>query len=175
MRLAVLVRTRLEPWLAPARRRFAGLEPREQRALVLLAGALAVAGFWWLILQPLYEGRMEARSRYIRATQTLSWIQQNAPAVRAARANTSTRAASDSGWASRISSSAAAHDLSLKGFTPEGSNTVRVVLENQPFAGVLTWLQSLRREEGVSASSISISRGERPGGVNVRMTLTRNG
>lgn len=171
----VRLQARINPWLAPARSWFQGLEPREQRALSVLATVLAVALFWWLILQPLYTGREEARSRYIRATQTLSWIQENAPAVRRSRSQPSEKPAADSGWTTRISSSAAAHDLSLKGFTPEGGDSVRVMLENQPFAGVMAWLQSLRREEGVSASSITISKGEKPGGVNVRATLVRGG
>lgn len=160
-------------YLEPAQAWYRQRDTREQRALLALGAALLVTLFWWLVWQPLYEGREQARTRYIRAAQTLSWIQDNAPAVRGARDSEASSPATGDGWSSRISSSASAHNLKLKGFTPEGSNSVRVMLEEQSFAHVTSWLQSLRSEEGVRVSNIEISRGNKPGGVNVRATLAR--
>lgn len=168
-------RARLNQYLEPALVWYRQRELREQRALQVLGGALIVALLWWLVWQPVYQGREEARARYIRATQTLSWIQDNEPVVRGAQQNTSDSPSTDEGWTSRISSSASAHNLSLKGFTPEGDGSVRVMLENQSFAHVTAWLQTLRSEQGVRPASIEISRGNDPGGVNVRATLARGG
>lgn len=164
-------RERLQPVLAWYR----GRELREQRALLALGGALLVTLAWWLIWQPLYEGRQEARERYIRAEQTLSWIRANASAVRGAEKASSSESDTEEGWTGRISSSASAHNLALKGFTPEGEGSVRVMLENQSFAHVMAWLQTLRAEQGVRAVSLEISRGNDPGGVNMRATLSREG
>lgn len=162
---------RLEPVLAWYRQR----ELREQRALLALGLALLVALVWWLLWQPLYEGRQEAREGYIRAAQTLSWMRDNAPAVRGAQQTSSSGPSTEQGWTGRISSSASAHSLSLKGFTPEGDGSVRVMLENQSFAHVMAWLKTLHAEQGVRPSSIQISRGNDPGGVNLRATLAREG
>jgi general secretion pathway protein M len=168
-------RAYLDPYLKPALAWYRQREAREQTALRVLGAALLVAAFWWLIWQPLYEGRQEARDQYIRAAQTLSWIQDNAPVVRGAQQQASSTPSTDEGWTSRISSSASAHNLSLKGFTPEGDGAVRVMLEDQSFAHVMAWLQTLRSEQGVRAASIEISGGNDPGGVSVRATLSRGG
>ena len=165
----------LDPYLKPALAWYRQREVREQRALQALALALAVALFWWLVWQPLYEGRQDARKRYVRAAQTLAWMQDNAPAVRESQQQASSTPSTNEGWTSRISSSASAHNLSLKGFTPEGDGAVRVMLEDQSFAHVMAWLQTLRSEQGVRPASIEISRGNDPGGVNVRATLARGG
>jgi len=173
MRVPESWRHQLAQRIAPARAWYRQREPREQRALLLLAAALAVAAFWWLVWQPLYEGRSQAREGYVRATQTLDWIRANAPAVRESRQDSSSPASADEDWTSRINSSASAHELTLKGFTPEGPDQVRVMLETQPFARVIAWLQTLQSEQGVQASNIEISKSNSSGKVNVRATLTR--
>lgn len=166
---------RLNEGLAPARRWYESREPQERRALRWLAAVLAVFLFWFMVWQPLYQAREQARAEYISAAQTLAWISDNAAAVREARQNLDEAASSAGGddWVSRISASASAHNVSLKGFTPEGSGSVRVMLENQSFVNVTAWLEGLRRDEGVRVANIEISEGNRPGGVNVRATLAR--
>lgn len=161
--------------LAPARRWYESREPQEQRALRWLAAALAVFLFWLLVWQPLYQGRQQARAEYVSAAQTLAWISDNAPVVRQVRQDRDSAAASggNGDWVSRISASAASYNVSLKGFTPEGSGSVRVMLENQSFVNVTAWLNGLRRDEGVRVANIEVSEGNRSGGVNVRATLAR--
>ena len=168
-------RAYIDPYLKPALAWYRQREVREQRALLALGAALVVALFWWLVWHPLYEGREQARNHYIRSAQTLSWIQDNASVVRGTQQQASSAPSTDEGWTSRISSSASAHNLSLKGFTPEGDGAIRVMLEDQSFAHVMAWLQTLRSEQGVRPASIEISRGNDPGGVSVRATLARGG
>lgn len=161
----------LEPWLAHARNWYREREPREQLVLKLLAGMLAVAFFWFLVWQPLTNARDQARSGWISAEQTRQWIEANRGAVQQARQQQGQPAGGD--WIGQLNARAAQYQVTLKGYTPEGENSVRVLLEDQALSNVLLWLQGLRQEAGVVAGSIEISEGSRDGTVNVRATLER--
>lgn len=158
--------------LAPARNWYLSRDPREQRVLRLLAVTLVVALFWFLVLSPLKNGRDQARQSWIQAEQTRQWIEANREAVtRASSQNPS--AVSDGDWIGNLNARAAEYQVTLKGYTPEGGDSVRVLLEDQAFSQVMAWLQALQREAGVSPASIEISEGGREGTVNVRATLER--
>ena len=167
------LRDELDKKLAPAVAWYQERETREQRILQLLAVLFAVAVVYWLIWQPSWEARESARQRYIANQQTLSWIESNADAVRAAKGSRSGGSAQlGSNWVSGISRSAQSYGLTLRGFTPNGNESVRVQLENQPASPMLMWLQSLE-QKGLSLATLEMSAGDKPGTANLRATLTR--
>lgn len=145
--------------------------PREQQVLQLLGLALVVFLLFVLLWQPLWSARNEARARYLSAHQTYDWMQSNAAAIQHARASSQQTRSSNSDWVMNINQSAAAAGLALKGFTPEGSNNVRVVLEKQPFATVLAWFATLKQTAGVVPANVQISATHDAGLVNVQVTL----
>lgn len=163
---------RFRELLEPAQAWYLSREPREQLVIRLLAVLVALSLAWLLIWQPLHSGRDQARRQWIEAEQTRNWIEENREAVRQAR---SRAAGDDSGedWIGGLNARAAEYQVSLKGYTPEGNNRVRVLLEDQSFSNVMVWLQALQNEAGVSASSLEISEGSREGSVNIRATLER--
>lgn len=162
------MRTTLTPALVWYRER----DAREQAVLRLLAATLVVAVFWFALLSPLLSGRDQARQQWISAEQTRQWIEDNREAVMAARQQSGAGSAGGD-WIANLNARAAEYQVTLKGYTPEGEDSVRVLLEEQPFSNVMAWLQALERGAGVSPASIEISEGSREGTVNVRATLER--
>lgn len=146
--------------------------PREQQVLRLLGVMLVVFLVYALIWQPVMQARSEARARYLSAHQTYDWMQANAAAIHAARKQDGASPSGASDWVMNINQSAAAAGLALKGFTPEGSDSVRVVLEKQPFATVLAWFETLKKSDAVVPASVQISATSDAGLVNVQVTLT---
>ncbi len=166
-------REKLDAKLAPARAWYEQREPREQRILQVLALLLAVALVYWLIWQPAWEARDEARQRYLANQETLAWIESNADAVRAARSGGGGGGA-DLGpnWTSNISRSVQSYGLTLRGFTPDGDRSVRIQMENQPASDILLWLQAME-EKGLTLATMEMSAGDKPGTASLRATLAR--
>lgn len=160
--------------LAPALDWYQSRDSREQRILQALAVLLIAALIFWLIWLPSWHAREEARHRYQVNQQTLSWIQDNVPAVQAAQGQSKSASQATLGkdWIGGISSSAQHYGLMLRGFTPNGSDSVRIQLENQPASPMLLWLHSLE-EQGIKLTTLEMSAGEDSGTANLHATLSR--
>ncbi len=158
--------------LAPVRVWFEQREPREQMALRVLAIALALTLLWLLIWQPLQHGHQSAVDDYQRNARLKTWIEDNSNAVRgAAQANGKVTAGAD--WIAQLSRSADNSGVALRGFSPEGEQSVRIQIEAQPFAEVLSWLQQLENEQGIGVANAEFSSTSSPGLINLRATLKR--
>ena len=158
--------------LAPARAWFEQREPREQLSLRVLAIALALTLLWLLIWKPLQHGRQSAVDDYQRNARLKTWIEDNSNAVRGAtRNNASVSAGAD--WIAQLSRSADSAGVALRGFSPEGEQSVRIQIEAQPFAEVLSWLQQLENEQGIRVANAEFSSTSSPGLINLRATLKR--
>jgi general secretion pathway protein M len=158
--------------LTPARVWFEQREPREQMALRILAIAVVLTLLWLLIWKPLQHGHQSAVDDYQRNARLKAWIEDNSNAVRGA-VQTKASVATGADWIAQLSRSADASGVVLRGFSPEGEQTVRVQIEAQPFAEVLSWLQQLENEQGVRVANAEFSSTSSPGLINLRATLKR--
>lgn len=158
--------------LAPARVWFEQREPREQLALRVLAIALVLTLLWLLLWQPLRHGHQDAVADYQRNARLKAWIEDNSNAVRGAAKSTSpTSAGAD--WIAQLSRSADGAGVALRGFSPEGEQSVRIQIEAQPFAEVLGWLQQLESQQGIRVANAEFSSTSSTGLINLRATLKR--
>ncbi|MDX1804444.1 MAG: type II secretion system protein M [Alcanivorax sp.] len=155
--------------LAPLQQWYHSRDAREQRVLQLLAMVVGAVLLYWMVWQPTLDARNQARRHYQSNTQTLNWINQNAAAVRAASAGQGGKNPS-ANWVSNVSRSADQYGLTLKGFTPQGNQSVRIQLENQPANQTVLWLQSLK-SQGITLNSVEMSPGDKPGTTTLRATL----
>jgi general secretion pathway protein M len=154
---------------------FQGLGSREQ--LLVGAGAIVVLLLlvYVLVWSPLGEGYATMKTRVgaqrdtaawmVQGAQTLQQLKRRAPAVRSLGGK-SLLATADS--------TARANGLGpfLKRVEPEGSQNVRVWLENASFDLVVKWLGALGTTYGIETDSASMERvaGE-AGKINARLTL----
>ena len=69
-------RTAFSNWMA-------GLQPREQRAITLLAVFCLMVGGYMGIWQPIQQARIEAQESYQQASADLQWMQQHVTQAKA--------------------------------------------------------------------------------------------
>lgn len=167
-------RQELTRQLAPAIEWYRSREVREQRIMQVLGVLILVALLFWLVWLPSWQARDEARHRYVVNQQTLAWIESNAPAVRAARGGGGQGGGETLGanWIGEISRSAQSYGLVLRGFTPNGDESVRIQMESQPANPMLLWLHHLE-EMGVQLTTLEMSEGDVSGTADLHATLSR--
>lgn len=147
-----------------------GREPREQRALQMLSVALVLFVLYFLVVLPVFQYRSDSEARFANNAQLFQWIEANRPAI-SARQQSAPVAMAAGDWVARVNAGASSAGIALKGASPEGDNAVRVQLEDQPFASVVGWLDTMAREYGARIKSINMTPGGKSGTVSARVTL----
>jgi general secretion pathway protein M len=151
-------------------RRYAALQPREQRMVGIGAVAVGLLLLVGGVVLPLQTGVSTAQKRAETRRADLAWMRVNAPEVQAGRATAMVdsteapvvvvdRVGRESGLGS-----------ALRGTQPSG-NGVRVQLEAAPFDALITWIAALDQRYGLAIESITIDRADRPGVVNANITF----
>ena len=162
----------LRAWLA-------GLEPRERRVLAAGAAALVILALYGLVWQPLSGGLGRLRTEVRAQTGTLQWMEGAAGEVQRLRSADRSEQGRLGGHSllAAVDQSAQAAGLSdaLKRVEPEGSDRVRVWMDDAAFDQLVGWLGTLQDKYGVQSTIISVQRQDAPGRVNVRMTLKEGG
>ncbi len=156
--------------IANLRRRYAALQPREQRMVGIGAVAVGLLILVGAVVLPLQTAVSTALKRAETKRADLAWMRMNAPEIQAGRATVmldSTeapvvvvdRVGRESGLGS-----------ALRATQPSG-NGVRVQLEAAPFDALVTWIASLDQRYGLAIESITIDRADKPGVVNANITF----
>lgn len=151
--------------IAPLRKRWLQLAPREQMALLALSSFLAVLLLVFAVWMPSHKAAERARVEHENNRQLLMWIQANASRARAAPA------VAGGSVLGVVNGAAGAASLVLSRVEPEGDTSVRVWVEKAEFNTIAAWLSQLNTQ-GINASEIQIER-LTAGGVSGRFTLSR--
>ncbi|HQV42050.1 MAG: type II secretion system protein M [Moraxellaceae bacterium] len=151
--------------VAPLRKRWLQLAPREQLPLLILAGfvfvLMLIYGIWW----PSHKAAESARIAHENNRQLVTWMQANAVRARAAPS------ASGESVLGAVNSVAGSTGLTLSRIEPEGDSAVRVWVERADFNTIASWLGQLG-QSGIVASEIQVEK-QSAGGVSGRFTLSR--
>jgi general secretion pathway protein M len=158
----------MKEWLA-------GLDPQE-RLLVYGAGALlAVILVYVALLHPFHSSYERLRDGVEERRTTLQWMQESAVKVQQLRG---ANPAAGMGMEGRSllsvtddAARAAGLGNALKRVEPDGSNGVRVWLEDAAFDSVVGWLSVMASRYGVDVDSASMERTAARGRVNARLSL----
>lgn len=150
---------------------YAGLQQREQRAVAIGGGAVAVLILVLGILMPLQSAVSSAVQRNATKREDLEWMQVNAPEIRAA----GSQLPADTGEAPVVLVDRVGREAglagALRGTQPNGAG-VRVQLEAAPFDTLVAWLATLDERYGLAIESITVDRAAQPGAVNASITFT---
>ncbi|SFN51799.1 type II secretion system protein GspM [Marinobacter pelagius] len=175
----MLERLKEQPAVAKLVAQYDQLPRRDQQALSLLAIAILVGILYFAVWQPVAGFHDRSLSARDNAADLLGWIQANEPVIQGlAGTSSSTSSAAvdkpDDGRAlmALVTSSAREAGLALQRFEPSGDEAIRVWLDGVPYADVASWLERLNTENGVVIDQAAMDRGNDPGKVSVRLTLT---
>lgn len=151
------------------------LGTRERLMLMAGAAALLLVLLWALAWQPLVSEVRRLEDEVAAQRENLRWMQTAAAELQQLRGAGGAAAAGLGGRSLLAVADQTARSAGLgnglKRIEPDGADAVRVRLEGVPFDTVVVWLDSLAREAGVTANSVTVERTEAPGMVNVRLTL----
>tara|TARA_R100000655_G_scaffold5499_4_gene16927 strand:- start:2657 stop:3112 length:456 start_codon:yes stop_codon:yes gene_type:complete len=144
---------------------FAALNPRERRLVsIVLPLAIVVVGYQFLWV-PLQRAQAEARADI----QAFRLVQDTA-ALASVDTIVSLQPLNETPLATRITTSASAANLTLRRIEPE-NDSIRVTLDDTPFATILLWLSDLEEQHDVRVEALEVDRRPAPGRVSARLLL----
>ena len=151
------------------------LEPRERLMLAAGTALLALFLLYILLWSPLHSGYDAMRNTVEDQRATALWMQESAQTLMRLKSS-SGNASQGLGGKSLLAvadSTARAGGLgqALKRVEPEGSDSVRVWLDEAPFDVLVKWLGTLSTIHGVNAESVTLERSDATGRVSARLTL----
>jgi general secretion pathway protein M len=152
-----------------AGRWFFALQANERTMVTALIASLVVAILYTSVWSPLSEWSNRADVQYQRQLAVLDWIRLHENEAKAAgqRAEASRESGS---LPTVVANSAARAGLQLLRYQPEAGG-ISVVLQNQSFDALISWIADLEQTDHVAVKQISIDSQNEPGLVNARITL----
>ena len=149
-----------------------GLGARER--LVLVTGALVamLLLLYALLWAPLQRDLVRLRAEVPKQHEQLRWMQAQSGRVRQLRATT-TATVPRNGLLSFVEQSAQSYNIreKIRRVDPEGSNAVRLAIDDVAFNSLLEWLANLQKQGGVRIDNASLEPSAGPGLVNARLLL----
>ena len=144
---------------------------RERNERIIIAGMallVVVSMAWTLIWQPVADWRLIEQNRYQNAQRLHDTIKSNeAKLKRSATATTSSRRS----LIPVINKAANAHDLTLNRLQPESNGVISVVLQQQSFNQIISWISQLEENNDVSVEQANFDSQDSPGYVNANIRL----
>lgn len=159
---------------AALRERYAALQPREQQILLIGAIVVVLVLAYLVIWEPAATARQQAAQSLADARDTAVRIErlqviagQTVRKTTLIGANQSLLATVDQ--ASKESSIGTPPSR----LQPDGDTRVRIWFENVSFNAVVDWLHTLQTRYGIHVENAEFTRKEKPGQVDVRLSLVR--
>ena len=149
-----------------AGRWYAGRERNEQRIVLALTLLVVVSLGWLLAWKPVSDWHDQAVLQQANAVRTLDFVKANEAAAKAAAQKPG---ASRGALVPLVTSTASRHGVTLSRVQPEDSGLLNVVIQGQPFDGVVQWLADLERRGSVQVQQASIKSEDRTGYVNAQI------
>ncbi len=148
---------------------FYGRERNEQWIIAGLAALVLLAVVWVAVWKPVSDWQVIEKQRQENAQRLLDWMRANEQAARSAAASRPRGQRPNS--VSVIDRAASAHDLTLKRLQPESNGVVSVILQQQSFNQIVSWVSQLEENNGISVERASFDSEDAPGYVNAQLRL----
>ncbi|MFW2403263.1 MAG: type II secretion system protein GspM [Gammaproteobacteria bacterium] len=157
---------------------FEQLEQRERMLVMIAAGFTVFALIVILGVRPIMNQSKRSHELVADKRELLTELNDVAARLGPQRGGSQASAASSSqSLVLVIDQSTRGSGLAqyLKRNQPDGTSSIRLRFENAPFDTLITWLQGLQNQHGVSVTSANIDTASAAGRVNCNLTLGRVG
>jgi type II secretory pathway component PulM len=148
---------------------FNSQSPRDQVALLLLAGSLAVFGLFQFALAPASEARSQMVLNNQLTSAQLSRVEAKVNRLLSLRESGDGKQSQN--LSSTLSAAAQNAGLTVKRLQPNSRGEVQVRFEGVDFDALLQWLQTVEGNEGLRIVDASVSDAGRSGGVNATLRV----
>lgn len=167
------IRKKIEPQWALISARFNRLDPRDQKMLLLLGIFLVCMSLYAVIWLPIKQNTRQAEQLRNNKQQLVEWLRSDEVLAHVGNKalNTQATPANKAPMASVINQTAQTSQITLKRFEPEGSNKLRVWLDDAPFNTLVLWLYELETHHAIGVSSLSLDNPQQNGRVNAKLVL----
>lgn len=147
-----------------------GREHSEQQIIAGLAVLVSVTILWAGAWKPVSDWRAIEINRQQNAQQLLDWMRANEQAARAAASSRQTQSGNRS-LIPVITRAANVHELKLNRLQPESNGVISVILQQQSFNQIISWIAQLEENNRVSVQRASFDSEDSPGYVNAQIRL----
>lgn len=151
------------------------LSPRDRRILIAGAAVALPLLFYVLAWAPLQRQITQLETSVAAQRASFSWMQSAAVEVARLRARNANLAQTGGSLLSIVNQSAQRHELAktIQRMTPQGEQSIELLISSVNFDGFVTWLGDLELEHSIMVSNLTLTRTELPCRVDVRLTLER--
>ncbi|KFZ36611.1 general secretion pathway protein GspM [Shewanella mangrovi] len=147
---------------------WAHLAQREQQLVAVMAVLVAVSILYWGIWTPISNAEQRAELQRDAQANMLSYVKQTANKIAALKKSGSNARAVTSGSLSTIvTQSAGRFGLTITRMQPQG-NKIQVWMDDVPFEALLSCLDDLVQQQGLSLDNLDVAVSDAPGMVQVR-------
>lgn len=157
---------------------FEQLAPRERLLVTMAGGVIVLALIIMLGIRPIMSQSKRGNELVEDKRELLAELREVAARLGPQRGAASTPASGNTQSLVLVidqttrSSGLAQH---LKRNQPDGADSIRLRFENAPFDSVVTWLNTLQNQHGMSVTSANIDASPQTGRVNCNLTVARQG
>lgn len=162
----------LRRWQGRAQIWFGARTKREQTLLRLCAGFMALFVFFSAVWLPVSTTRDAEFARIARYDVAIARLDSLSEPTKAGVSETAAVQGTDTPLAVLVAKSAETAALPIRRLEP-GQTSVSVTMDAVKFDMLVGWLDTLARENGVTAAALTLERQTAPGAVSVRLTLER--
>jgi len=148
------------------------LQPRERLFVGGLGIFMVVFVFYFMLIEPLFEGAAEYREKSERAASELQWMQQaivDLPVSGARRPNVNDSASLNV----IVDQTRTRYRLAATNTQQVGEQQLRVRLEDAKFDDVVRWLGELRSNYGIAIDTAAVNQTDVRGTTTASLTLSR--
>jgi len=155
------------------RRQYEMISPRDRIMLNGLIVFLVIIIGYFLVLRPAFNAVEEAQLSLKGKQELLQWMKSNehrAKNIAGSGKKAKGRRPGQSLLA-LINQTSGRFQVSLKRYEPEGSDKLRVWVEDIPFNSLIRWLNSLESSNAVNVINISIDSQKESGIINAKVVF----
>ncbi|WP_105200009.1 MULTISPECIES: type II secretion system protein GspM [unclassified Pseudoalteromonas] len=140
------------------------LKPQEQR-LLSIAGVIFIIFFFVMVIyRPLNNAVAEAKQELSKQQELLQFVQQSVVQIKAQGG--SVKAVSSGNVTQVVNSTRSRYQIEIARMQPSGEG-LRLNIDSVPFNQLLSWLDDIVKNHGVTISNIELSLDPKPGHVRV--------
>ena len=159
------------PAVQQLKEKFEQLQDKDRRALYLLAVAVTVAMFYFLIWEPVGNWSSHKQSEYKRQLDAYEWMQSNVESARQA-VKKQKSGIGQKDLSSIVSSSSRQAGIVLSRVQPDRKG-LGVWIEDAAYQKLLMWLIRLNNRYQIDLQQVKIEKGKEEGRVKAVLHLAR--